>query len=156
MGQEVQNASPTVFIWFQPNNFIIHTLVMRECWLLYFLAICEILKMLWHFEILTWKPRGIAKISSTASYKAKSLKIWNSGGYEVCILGTFHVRISRGQFRVIPYTLQNFRCECFNCPIYCCKQVEPKGPWTSCCVHMLQHCLVVLVCLKVCICTCSK
>ncbi len=67
-GRRFQNATLTVFIWFQPTRFMIHTLVMRGFYVFFFfLAICEIFKNCWHFEILTWESMRNRKISSAAT-----------------------------------------------------------------------------------------
>ena len=57
---------------------------MVEYRLLLFLAIGKFLKILWHFEILTWesmkKPK-MGNISKTADRRAKRTKIWDLGLY---------------------------------------------------------------------------
>ncbi len=48
------------------------------------LAIAQVLKNLWHFEILTWESMGKPKmlnISKMANRIAKRIKIWDSGYY---------------------------------------------------------------------------
>ena len=52
----------------------------------YFLAIIQVLKILLHVEILTWKSMGKPKmwnISKTSDHRAKWMKIWDSGYYSV-------------------------------------------------------------------------
>ena len=46
-----------VFIRSEPNSMI-NKAVIRECKVINALAICEKLKVLWHFEILTWGVHG--------------------------------------------------------------------------------------------------
>ena len=61
-GLEIQNAtSPTVFIRCQPN-FMGTLATMVEYRLLLFLAIGQVLKILWHFEIFTWESMGKPKM----------------------------------------------------------------------------------------------
>ncbi len=60
-----------------------------------FLAIAQVLKLLWHFEILTWGSMGKPKmwnISKTANHRAKRMKIWDSGSYSAYVEGTFIAR----------------------------------------------------------------
>ncbi len=57
-----------------------------------FLAIGQVLKNLWHFEILTWELMGKPKIwniSKTADRRAKRMIIWDSGCYSAYMEGTF-------------------------------------------------------------------
>ena len=65
---------------------------MVEYRLSLFLAISQVLKILCHFEILTWESMGKPKmwnISKTANPRAKWTKIWDSGSYSVYVEGTF-------------------------------------------------------------------
>ncbi len=53
MGLEIQNDTPcAVFIQFGPN-FMINTAVIGEYKIMDILALCQKLKILWHFENLT-------------------------------------------------------------------------------------------------------
>ena len=57
---------------------------MVEYSLLLFVAIGQVLTILWHFEILTWGVNGKPKmwnISKTADHRVKRTKIWDSGYY---------------------------------------------------------------------------
>ena len=77
MGLEFQNASlPTVLIC-QPN-FLRTLATMVQYKLSLFLAISQVLKILWHIEILTWesmeKPT-MWNISKMANHRAKRRKI---------------------------------------------------------------------------------
>ncbi len=63
-GWKFQNATPpTIFIWFEPN-LMMNILITRKRkhWPWHFLAACEILEILWYFEILTWESMGNPKI----------------------------------------------------------------------------------------------
>ena len=54
LGWKFQNATlPTLFIQYQPN-FMRTLATMVECRLLLFLAIGQVLNILWIFEILAW------------------------------------------------------------------------------------------------------
>ncbi len=57
MGLEISNATPPGFIQSGPN-FMINKAVIREFKVSNFLAICQKIKNLWHFEILTWESIG--------------------------------------------------------------------------------------------------
>ena len=49
-----------------------------------FLAIGQVLTLLWHFEILTWESMGKPEtwsISKTVDRRAKWTNIWDSGSY---------------------------------------------------------------------------
>ncbi len=63
-----------------------------------FLAIGQVLKILWHFEILNWENPKICNILKTADLSVKRLKIWKPG------VVSFHVRsfeFSLGSFGVL-------------------------------------------------------
>ncbi len=65
---------------------------MVESRLSLFLAIGQVLKILWHFEILTLESMGKPKmwnISKAANHRAKWNKIWVSGSYSAYMEGTF-------------------------------------------------------------------
>ncbi len=67
----------TVFIQFQ-SNLVTNILVMGEYRLLHFLSICQLLNILWHFEVVTWQSMGSPKmwnISRTFNHRAKQTKI---------------------------------------------------------------------------------
>ena len=95
LGWKFQNAtSPTVFIQSGPN-FMINTAVIGEYKVMDILAICQKLKILWHFEILTWESMGKPKmwnISKTANRRPKRTKMWDSGSYCEYMEGTFDTR----------------------------------------------------------------
>ena len=58
MGWKFQNTTPPmVFIRSDPK-FMINKAVIRECKVINVLAMCQKLKLLWNFEILTWKSIG--------------------------------------------------------------------------------------------------
>ncbi len=68
---------------------------MVEYRLSLFLAIGEVLKILWHFKILTWESMGKPKmwnISKTAIRRAKRTKIWDSACHSAYVEGTFDAR----------------------------------------------------------------
>ena len=68
---------------------------MVEYRLSLFLAIGQVLKILWHFEILTWESMGKPKmwnISKTANRRAKRTKIWDWESYSAYMEGTFDAR----------------------------------------------------------------
>ncbi len=55
----------------------------------------EVLRTLWHFEILTREPMGKPKmwnISKTGHHRAKRTNIWDSGYYSAHMEGTFDAR----------------------------------------------------------------
>ncbi len=71
------------FIWCQPN-FMRTLATMAEYRLSLFLAIGQVLKILWHFEISTCESMGKPKmlnISKTADRRAKRTKMWDSVYY---------------------------------------------------------------------------
>ncbi len=110
-GWEFQSATPTVFFRCQPN--FLRTLdTMVKYRLLLFLASSQVLKKLWHFEILTWESMGKSKMwNISADCRAKRPKLWDSGYYSTHLQGTFLARLLEfglGSFD----TLLNFRFYC--------------------------------------------
>ncbi len=83
-GWKFQNATPrTVSIRCQPN-FMRTLASMVEYRLLLVLTIDQFLKILWHFEILTWKSMGKPKmwnIPKTVDRSVKRTKVWESWYY---------------------------------------------------------------------------
>ena len=68
-GWKFQNATPpTVFIWFEPN-FMISKAVIGKYTVMDILAICQNLKILWQFEILTCESIGRPRKSIGKSWK---------------------------------------------------------------------------------------
>ncbi len=68
---------------------------MVEYRLSLFLAIGQVLKKLWHFEISTCESMGKPKmlnISKTANHRAKRMKMWDSVYYSAHMQGTFNAR----------------------------------------------------------------
>ena len=62
---------------------------------LLFLAVAQVLKILWHFETLTRESMEKSEmwtILKTADRRAKRTKIWGSGYYSVDAKGTFDAR----------------------------------------------------------------
>ncbi len=91
MGLEIQNATPTVFIRCQPN-FMRTLATMVEYRLLLFLAIGQVLKILWHFKNFKIGVNGKPKmwnISKTADRRVKRTKIWDLESYSAYMEGTF-------------------------------------------------------------------
>ncbi len=73
-------------------KFMTTLLTTGECQLLLFLAIDQVLKQLWQFEILTLESMGNLKmwnISKTNDRTAKWTEIWDSGYYSSQIEVTF-------------------------------------------------------------------
>ncbi len=59
-GLEISKRYSYSFIQTVPN-FMINKAVVRECNFMVISAICQKLKLLWHFEILTWESMGNLK-----------------------------------------------------------------------------------------------
>ncbi len=63
---------------------MINNAVVGEYKVMDILAICQKLKIVWHFEIVTWESMGKPKvwnISKTANRRAKRTKMWDSWYY---------------------------------------------------------------------------
>ena len=79
------NFKSLLLLQFVSNlSFIMHKAVIRVYKVMNILAICQKLKILWHFEVLTWESMGEPKmwnISKTADRRAKLTKSWDSGYY---------------------------------------------------------------------------
>ena len=57
------------------------------------IKICQKLKILWHFEILTWasmKNPKMCNVLKTAYRRAKRTKIWDLRSYPLHTQDTFH------------------------------------------------------------------
>ena len=70
---------------------------LGEYRLLLFLAIGQVLKIIWHFEILTWESMGkpeIWNILKTADRRVKTDKIWDSGQYSTYMEVTFDAKLT--------------------------------------------------------------
>ena len=85
MELEISKTLPLQFSSDISQILLGHWLPWWNTWLaITFLAIGQVLKILWHFEILTWESMGKPKmwnISKTANCRAKRTKIWDSGSY---------------------------------------------------------------------------
>ncbi len=89
---------------------------MVEYRLSLFLAIGQVLTILWHFEILKWESMGKPKmwnISTTANRSAKRTKLWDSRSFSAYMEGTFDARF-------LEFGLGSFGafCKIFNFTIF--------------------------------------
>ncbi len=77
-GWTFQNVSPTVFIWCQ-TNFMRTLATMVEYRVSLFFAISQVLKILWHFEILTCESMGNLKCEISRKWLIIERNRWKSG-----------------------------------------------------------------------------
>ncbi len=102
-----------IFILCQPN-FMRTLATMVKYRPLLFLAICQKIKILWHFEVLTCQSMRNPKmwnISKTADSRVKWTKICDSGYYSANMQGTFDagfIEFGLGSFSAL-CKISNFR-----------------------------------------------